>query len=159
MFDTARRPSLGAMAALGFLNLSTPAAVAGHGAKHVARAIYRIVEKACPEHGNGVPYNLAAIAEEHFSPGLREALRRAYERHSIGFDILIDAQDCATDDVDLDVDRQDRGLAIARAEFRNFGEKRDIELVLMKVGGHWKVEDVFYRHRDWSARRDLEGGK
>ena len=153
-------------------------AQAGDDAKDVARSIYRQVERACPADGDGVPYNLATIAQEHFSPDLHTRVAQAYADHRIDFDILIDAQDCAIGDIDVDADshgdrdevdddddddrrRSHSGHSIARAEFTNFGETRTIELMLTRIGDTWKVADVRYRHRDWSLSRDLEyaGGK
>ena len=142
------------LAAVALLLLPASAAMAGDDARDVAKHIYRLVEKACPEDGDGLPYNLADIARDHFSPELQDRLSRAYRDHRLDFDVLIDAQDCAIDDVDVHAD-DDRGHVIARAKFRNFGEKRKIELVLARIDGAWKVADIRYQHRNWSLSRDL----
>lgn len=130
---------------------------AGDDAEDVAERIYDRVEDACPVRGNGHPYNLAAIADRYFVPDLRDMLADAYAANSVGFDILIDAQDCAIRDVDVDVDGDDdRDRVVARAEFRNLGEPRVVDLLMVRHGGRWLVADIAYRHRDWRLRRDLE---
>jgi hypothetical protein len=151
------QPVLKTATLIAFAALGAGPSAASDDAGDIAHKIYRIVEKACPEDGGGVPYNLAEIASAYFSPGLNDALRYAYERHTLGFDILIDAQDCAIDDVDVDVDDDDeeRGQVLARAEFRNFGEPRVVNLIMVRGRYGWKVADIAYGHRDWQLRRDL----
>jgi hypothetical protein len=151
------RPVLTAVILSTFAMLGIGPAVSGDDAGDVAQKIYRIVERSCPEDGEGVPYNLAEVASRYFLPDLNEALRQAYEQHTLGFDILIDAQDCAIDDVDIDVDgdEEERGQVLARAEFRNFGEPRVVNLLLVSGAYGWKVADIAYGHRDWQLRREL----
>ena len=148
---------LSVMTAVALLALPAGPAMAGDDARDVARRIYRLVEKACPEDGDGLPYNLADIARDHFSPELQDQLSRAYRDHRLDFDVLIDARDCAIDDVDIDTDddHDDRGRAIASAKFKNFGERRKVELVMVSMDGGWKVADIRYQHRNWSLTRDL----
>lgn len=145
------------------LAMPLTAVLAGDDARDVVRDIYRQVETACPKGGGQQPYNLAAIAEAHFTGDLRDQLARAYRDHALAFDILIDAQDCDIGDVDLDTigDHHDGAQAVIRAKFKNFREKRLVDLLLVHESGQWKVADVSYRHRAWSLRRELaaRGGK
>lgn len=141
--------------------LALPAALhAGDDAEDVAERIYDRVEDACPVRGNGHPYNLAAIADRYFVPDLRDILADAYADHAVGFDVLIDAQDCAIRDIDVDVDGDDDdgNRVVARAEFKNLGEPRVVDLLMVRHGGRWLVADIAYRHRDWRLRRDLHAG-
>jgi hypothetical protein len=133
--------------------------MADHDPDDVARKIFRKVEKACPVGKEGEPYNLAAIAGEHFVSDLSDQLGRAYADHAIDFDILIDGQDCEISDVDLDDVKEDDegGRVVIRAEFENFGEKRVVDLLMVRAGEDWKVADIAYRHRDWQLRRELAG--
>jgi hypothetical protein len=137
---------------------------ARHDARDVVRDIYRQVERACPRRGERRPYNLATIAANYFVDDLRAMLDRAYANHAFEFDILIDAPECEIRDVDLDTlgdDDDDRGQVLIRAKFRNFGEMRLVDLVMVREFGQWRVADIVYRHRPWSLRRELEyaGGK
>ena len=154
-FRAALRVSLAAL----LLAAGALAAQARDDAKDVARDIYRQVERACEDRSRE-PYNLATIAEQHFVADLKESLDRAYRDQALGFDILIDGQDCQIRDVDLDEAGDDddddrRGETIVRAEFKNFCEKRRIDLVMVREGGRWMVADIVYRHREWSLRQEL----
>ncbi|MGQ0671814.1 MAG: hypothetical protein ACT4N2_02875 [Hyphomicrobium sp.] len=140
------------------LCLLGPSALADDDADDVARDIYRQVERACEGRGRA-PYNLAEIAEYHFLPELRDLLADAYREHRLDFDILIDGQDCNIRDVDIDGGDDDSDHSIARAEFKNFGRKRVVDLYLVRKAGQWLVADIAYRHRKWSLRRDLGGDR
>jgi hypothetical protein len=134
---------------------------AGDDPDDVLRAVYEPVEQACPEDGRSRRYNLAEIAERHFTDELRDLLRSAYEARTIDFDILIDARECAIEDIDLDIrgvreDEEGREVsAVGRAEFRNLGDKRRIEFLIVNRHGEWRVDDIRYKHRNWSLRRDI----
>ena len=148
-----------AIAAAALLLVPLAASAGQDEADDVARDIYRQVERACPAHGGGQPYNLATIADNYFVPELRDLLGEAYANNAVHFDVLIDAQDCSIRDVDIDVDgdedAEDSQHVVARAHFKNFGERRVVDLLMVSDGREWKVVDVAYRHRDWSLRRDL----
>lgn len=131
---------------------------AGDDAEDVAERIYDRVEHACPVRGDGNPYNLASIADRYFVPDLREMLADAYAANAVGFDVLIDGRECGIRDIDVDVDGDDDdgNRVVARAEFRNLGEPRVVDLLMVRHGGQWLVADIAYRHRDWRLRRDLQ---
>jgi hypothetical protein len=148
------------LAAILALALAVTPAKAGADAEDVAQDIYDFVEKACPMGGDGLPYNLATIADNYFVPDLRDMLAQAYAHHAVQFDILIDSQDCEIRDVDVDVESDDdeADRVVARAEFANFGEPRVVDLLMVRHGHGWKVADIAYRHRNWQLRRDLAVG-
>lgn len=163
-FMTTLRAGAIALSAAAALALSS-AALADDDARDVARDIYRKVERACERSGRA-PYNLAEIVEHHFLPELRVELDRAYRNGQIDFDILIDAQDCNIRDVDLDGghdhdDERGGRPVVVTAKFRNYGERRAVDLVMVRTRGGWKVADIVYRHRAWSLRQNLAyaGGK
>lgn len=142
------------------LMLSAPTALADDDeADDVARAIYRQVERACPVGREGNPYNLAAVAARYFLPEVKEELSRAYASRALDFDILIDSRDCEIDDVDIDMKGDDDddgpGRVVARAEFENFGERKVVDLLMVRTGRVWKVADIAYRHRNWQLMRDV----
>jgi len=141
------------------LALFAAPAIAGDDAEDIAEDIYDYVERACPLGGDGRPYNLSMIADRYFVPDLRDMLGEAYAQRAVDFDVLIDSRECEIRDVDVDVDGDDDAeRVVARAEFRNFGEPRVVDLLMVRDGRGWKVADIAYRHRNWQLRRDLHAG-
>jgi hypothetical protein len=55
----------------------------------------------------------------------------------------------------VDGDEEERGQVLARAEFRNFGEPRVVNLFIVRGAYGWKVADIAYGHRNWQLRREL----
>lgn len=150
------RPSRVFAALLAALSCFVPwTARAGDDADDVLEDIYEIVEKACPEDGEGLPYNLANVAREYFDAGAQHRLARAYDTGALDFDVLIDAPDCAIPDLDIETGAEAGGEALGRVSFTNMGEPRRIDVILRKSGGAWKVHDIIYRHRDWVMSRDV----
>lgn len=74
----------------------------------------------------------------------------------LGFDVLIDGQDCKVADVRTTTVSEDAGKATVRVDFTNFEEKRAVDLVMTKIGPAWKVDDVVYGHREFSLRKELK---
>lgn len=115
--------------------------------------VYGQVAETCSGDATGAPYDLVAIANTYFAPALAKTVIKASLDGSLGFDVLVDAQDCKMTALDLRVVEQDKKSAIGRAEFQNFGEPRTIDLLMAKAGGKWKITDVVYRHRPFSLAK------
>lgn len=121
----------------------------------IAKAIYAQVFASCQ--GTDAPmYDLNAIAKAYFEPGLAQKLEASDEGTMLGFDVLIDGQDCKVADVRTTTVSEDAGKATVRVNFTNFEEKRAVDLVMTKIGPAWKVDDVVYGHRDFSLRKELK---
>lgn len=115
--------------------------------------IFGQMDSMCGGDGNGPTYDLDAIARTYFTAPLVAIVTRDYEQpNALGYDILIDAQDCRTSDLKLSILNQDASSATGRATFKNMGAERIIDLVMTKSGGGWKVADVVYHHRPFSLK-------
>ena len=114
--------------------------------------IYGQVDAMCGGDGQGPAYDITAIAETYFTPDLAKTFEKAMASDDFGFDILIDAQDCKTTDLGLEVVESDTDHAVGRARFKNMGEDRIIDLHMTKAGDEWKVSDVVYQHRPFSLK-------
>lgn len=155
LFDRSR---LGGKCAAVFLfgALATHTAFAGGSDPEVVLdEIYGQVDAMCGGDGQGAPYDIYAIAETHFLPSLSEPFAKAIESGDLGFDILVDAQDCKITDLKLEVVDTDEADAVGRAVFKNMGEDRIVDLVMTKSGDEWKVSDVVYQHRAFSLKGAL----
>lgn len=127
-----------------------PARAGGSDPEVVLDEIFGQVEAMCGGDGQGPPYDLHAIAETYFTLELRNTFERAMASDDLGFDILIDGQDCRIADLELEVVSSDEAGAIGRAAFKNMGDDRVIDLAMSKSADTWKVSDVIYRHRNFS---------
>lgn len=117
--------------------------------------IYGQVDAMCGGDGNGPAYDLETIAKTYFTPPLIEIMTRDYEQPgALGFDPLVDAQDCKITDLDLSIVESGETAATGRATFKNMGEARVIDLVMAKQGSAWKVTDVVYHHRAFSLKAE-----
>lgn len=127
--------------------LSAHAALAGGSDPEVVLdEIFGQVDAMCSADGQGVSYDIYAIAETYFVPDLATAFTQAMAS-GLGFDILVDGQDCETRDLTLEVLDTGGDMATGRASFTNMGEARIIDLKMTKTGDAWKVSDVVYQHR------------
>jgi hypothetical protein len=138
--------------ACGWLTLGTQASAGGSDPQIVLDEIYGQVAETCSGDGGGPAYDLEAIANAYFEAALASRVAGALADGSLGFDFLIDAQDCKVTALDLRVVGETATTATGRAEFENFGEPRAIDLVMRKNGETWKVADVVYRHRTFSLK-------
>ncbi|AHB50305.1 hypothetical protein W911_13945 [Hyphomicrobium nitrativorans NL23] len=132
-----------------------PAAAGGSGPEVVLDEIFGQVEATCGGEAQGPPYDIYAIAETYFTPTLAQAFTAAMESGDLGFDILVDGQDCEIRDVELTVLDRDAGTATGRAIFKNMGESRIIDLKMTKTGDRWAVSDVIYQHRPFVLSDEL----
>ena len=117
--------------------------------KAVLQEIYGQVDAMCGGDGNGPAYDILAIAAQYFAPDLAKTIDADSE---LGFDVLVDGQDCKVSALDLSVVENTGHTATGRAEFQNFGERRSIDLKMAKRGEAWEVTDIVYRHRPFSLR-------
>lgn len=129
---------------------ATPAAAGGSDPKVVLDEIYGQVDAMCGGEGQGPAYDIYVIAEDYFTPDLAKTFTTAMEKGDLGFDVLVDAQDCKLSDLKLEVVKSEADTAVGRATFKNMGEDRIIDLLMAKSGDDWQVADVVYRHRTFS---------
>ena len=140
------RLRLVAIAAL--CGICSPTALAGGSdAEVVLDEIFGQVDAMCGGDGQGAPYDISVIAKTYFTPGLAADFTKAMESGDLGFDILVDGQDCETRDLSLEVVDTDEDIATGRAIFKNMGEDRIIDLKMTRTGDSWLVSDVIYQHR------------
>jgi hypothetical protein len=135
--------------------LVAPAAAGGSDPKVVLDEIFQQVDGMCGGDGNGPAYDIAEIAKTYFAPNLAKPFEAAMESGSLDFDVLVDGQDCKTTDLELTMVESGETSAKGRATFKNMGEARVIDLVMMKSGDAWKVADIVYEHRPFSLRKSL----
>ena len=131
---------------------ASPAPAGGSDPKVVLDEIYGQVDAMCGGEGQGPAYDLYVIAEDYFAPELEKTFSRAMEKGDLGFDVLVDAQDCKVSNLKLDVIKSESDMAVGRATFKNFDEDRTIDLLMTKSGDDWEVGDIVYRHRTFSLR-------
>lgn len=150
------RTSLAAMLLLPVLVTAfdaAPAQADSSSPRAVLDDIFGQMDAMCGGDGQGPAYDLDAIAKTYFTPPLVAIVTRDYEQpNALGYDILIDAQDCRTGDLKLSILSEDASSATGRATFKNMGEERIIDLVMTKPGADWKVADVVYHHRSFSLK-------
>lgn len=138
------------------LALAVPSAVAGGSDPEVVLdEIFGQVDAMCGGDGQGPPYDIYAIAETYFTPELARSFSTAMEAGELGFDILVDGQDCLINDLRLEIVDTDGDIATGRAMFSNMGEDRIIDLRMTKTGDTWKVSDVLYQHRPFTLSDEL----
>lgn len=152
MMPSQRRRIPRLLAALPLILLAGPAAAGGSDPEVVLDEIYGQVDAMCGGNGQGPAYDITAIAETYFAPDLVKTFETAMASDDFGFDILIDAQDCKTTDLSLEVVDSDTDHAVGRARFKNMGEDRIVDLHMTKAGNEWKVSDVVYQHRPFSLK-------
>ncbi len=114
--------------------------------------IYGQVSEMCGGDGDGPAYDFVAIAKTYFSPELAKKVIKASNDNALDFDVLVDGNDCKVTDLDLRVVGGGENSAIGRAEFKNLGEDRVIDLLMSKAGATWQVTDIVYRHRPFSLK-------
>ena len=132
---------------------ANPARAGGSDPKAVLDDLFGQMNSMCGGNGDGPAYDLDALAKKYFVPALVKIIARDYEQPgALGFDILIDGQDCKTSDLNLSVVGGGGNTSIGRATFKNFGEERVIDLLMTNAGGDWMVTDVVYRHRPFSLK-------
>ena len=132
---------------------ANPARAGGSDPKAVLDDLFGQMNSMCGGNGDGPAYDLDALAKKYFVPALVKIITRDYEQPgALGFDILIDGQDCKTSDLNLSVVGGGGNTSIGRATFKNFGEERVIDLLMTNAGGDWMVTDVVYRHRPFSLK-------
>lgn len=138
------------------LALCAPAAFAGGSDPEVVLdEIFGQVVAMCGGDGQGPPYDIYAIAETYFGPELAQRFEKAMESGSLGFDVLVDGQDCKIDGLKLEIVDTDDDIAVGRAIFKNMEEDRIIDLHMTKTGDTWKVSDIIYQHRNFQLSSEL----
>jgi hypothetical protein len=148
-----RRLALLMVAVLLVAGVAGPARAGGGDPKAVLDDIFGQMNTMCGGNGDGPAYDLEAIAKKYFVPALVKIVTRDYEQPgALGFDILVDGQDCKTSDLKLDIIGGGGSTSIGRATFKNMGEERVIDLHMTNAGGDWMVADVVYRHRPFSLK-------
>jgi hypothetical protein len=130
----------------------SPALAGGSDPQVVLDEIYGQVDATCGGDGQGPAYDIYVIAEDYFTPDLAKTFTKAMETGDLGFDVLVDAQDCKVTDLKLEVVKSEADAAVGRATFKNMGEDRVIDLLMSKSGNGWSVDDIVYRHRTFSLR-------
>lgn len=145
-------PTLAAAAFGALLLVVPPTHAGGSDPQVVLDEIFGQVDAMCSGEGNGPAYDIFAIAEQYFAPNLAKVLNDASENGTLGFDVLVDGQDCRVSALDLRVTDDNGRTATGHAEFQNFGEQRSIDLVMAKRAESWEVTDIVYRHRPFSLR-------
>jgi hypothetical protein len=146
--STARAAVLLAAALLSF---ARPAWAGGSDPQIILDEIYGQVAEMCTGDG-GPPYDFVAIAKTYFTPALAAKVKKASDDNALDFDVLVDAQDCEISELDLRIVGGGGATAIGRAEFKNMGEARTIDLMMAKAGDAWQVTDIVYRHRPFSLK-------
>lgn len=114
--------------------------------------IFGQVDAMCGGDGNGPAYDIHVIADDYFTPELAKTFTTAMESGDLDFDVLVDAQDCKTTDLKVEVIKSEDAAAVGRATFKNMGEARIIDLLMTKSGDDWAVDDIVYGHRRFSLR-------
>ena len=148
-----RRSPLLVVAVLLAAGAANPARAGGSDPKAVLDDLFGQMNSMCGGNGDGPAYDLDALAKKYFVPALVKIITRDYEQPgALGFDILIDGQDCKTSDLNLSIIGGGGNTSIGRATFKNFGEERVIDLLMTNAGGDWMVTDVVYRHRPFSLK-------
>lgn len=148
-----RRSPLLVVAVLLAAGAANPARAGGSDPKAVLDDLFGQMNSMCGGNGDGPAYDLDALAKKYFVPALVKIITRDYEQPgALGFDILIDGQDCKTSDLNLSIVGGGGNTSIGRATFKNFGEERVIDLLMTNAGGDWMVTDVVYRHRPFSLK-------
>jgi hypothetical protein len=156
-FDRLGRSACAFVAAL--VGFGAHAAIAGGSDPEVVLdEIFGQVEAMCGGDGQGEPYDIYAISETYFTPELAHGFETAMEGGNLGFDVLVDGQDCKIDGLALEVVDTDGDIAVGRAIFKNMGEDRIIDLRMTKLGDTWKVSDILYQHREFSLSSALADG-
>ena len=135
--------------------LAAPASAGGSDPEVVFDEIFQQVDGMCGGDGNGPAYDIYEIAKTYFAPNLAKPFEAAMESGNLGFDVLVDGQDCKTTDLELTMIESGDTSAKGRATFKNMGEARVIDLVMTKSGDTWKVSDIVYQHRPFSLRKAL----
>lgn len=131
---------------------SLPAIAGGSDPKVVLDEIYGQVMEMCGGDGQGQSYDIEAIAKSYFTPALAKKISKGLESGDLDYDILVDGNDCKVTGLDLKIVGGGDSTAIGRAAFDNLGEKRIVELHMIKDGSDWQVADVVFRHRPFSLK-------
>lgn len=147
-----RRIFLGFAILAGWTLAGPPALASSDSPRALLDEIFGQVDTMCGGDGNGPAYDLYEIAKAHFTPALEKTFETAMGSDDFGFDVLIDAQDCKTSDLKLSIVSQGDATATGRATFKNMGEDRVIDLIMVKSGADWKVDDIAYGHRQFSLK-------
>ncbi|AKU24885.1 hypothetical protein ACZ75_13475 [Massilia sp. NR 4-1] len=91
-----------------------------------------------------------AVLRRYFAPSLVELLIHdsicQIKEHGIcllDFDILFDSQDPVI--TDLEVQRQSSGKVQIRFKDPTNGQAREIEFLVVRLAGQWKIADILYR--------------
>jgi hypothetical protein len=147
-----RRIVLGFAILAGWTLACPPALASSDSPRALIDEIFGEVDTMCGGDGNGPAYDLYEIAKAHFTPALEKTFDTAMGSDDFGFDVLIDAQDCKTSDLKLSIVSQGDATATGRATFKNMGEDRAIDLIMVKSGADWKVDDIAYVHRRFSLK-------
>ena len=148
-----RRSPLLVVSVLLAAGAADPTRAGGSDPKAVLDDLFGQMNSMCGGNGDGPAYDLDALAKKYFVPALVKIITRDYEQPgALGFDILIDGQDCKTSDLNLSIVGGGGNTSIGRATFKNFGEERVIDLLMTNAGGDWMVTDVVYRHRPFSLK-------
>jgi len=142
--------SIGFLSAV-LLCLAAPAVAGGSDPQIILDEIYGQVSEMCTGDG-GPPYDFVAIAKTYFTPTLAKKVEKASNDNAIDFDVLVDGQDCKLTELDLRLVGGGETSAIGRAEFKNMGEPRTIDLLMSKSDSTWQVTDIVYRHRPFSLK-------
>jgi len=149
---SAIRTSISLLAALLGFAAMTPAFAGGSDPQIILDDIYGQVSEMCGGDADGPPYDFVAIAKKYFTPQLSKKIEKASDDNAIDFDVLVDGQDCKLTELDLTVLDDTGKTAIGRAEFKNMGAERIVDLHMAKSGSSWEVTDITYRHRKFSLK-------
>jgi hypothetical protein len=147
-----RRISLGFAILAGWTLAGAPAHASSDSPRALTDEIFGQVDAMCGGDGNGPTYDIYEIAKAHFTPALEKTFETAMGSHALGFDVLVDAQDCKTSDLKLSIVSQGDATATGRATFKNMGEERVVDLIMVKSDADWKVDDIAYGHRQFSLK-------
>lgn len=147
-----RRMSVAFAILAGWTLAAAPALASSDSPRALLDEIFGHVDTMCGGDGDGPAYDIYEIAKAHFTPALEKTFEAAMGADNLGFDFLVDAQDCKTSDLKLSIVSQGDATATGRATFKNMGEERVIDLIMVKSGADWKVDDIAYGHRQFSLK-------
>src|SRR5262245_14254291 len=112
--------------------VSLPAIAGGSDPKAILDDIYGQVMGMCGGDAQGPAYDIEAIAKTYFAPALARKIVAGFESGDLDYDILVDGNDCKVTGLDLKIVEGGDTTAIGRAAFENLGEKRIVELQMVK---------------------------
>jgi hypothetical protein len=99
----------------------------------------------------GILLDDAKTVRRYFTPELARLMiadearaAKVQEVPALDGDPFVDAQDWDIRDLTIAVAAQGAGAALATVRFRNFGERKQVRLKLLRLSQGWRVDDVVF---------------